>query len=199
MTLARVPAPSESTVAATPAAPLLARRDLSSLRSPPLAGLAALAVAAAAIGGAAVGVSTRHTSKEAAAVQRAAEQRAYAAARGKLALRGREDGLRAGTAAGTAAGTREGRQQGSGAASARSKAAATPKGIQNCPKTPIRNKTFVSSVRGISCAAAASEQLRALRSKHPTRTPGGFTCTRIDKLHYRCTKGTQAYRWDISP
>jgi hypothetical protein len=154
-----------------------------------------LAAAVMAIVGAAIGVSARHTNKEAASAQQAAEQRAYTAARSQLTVRGKQAGFRAGMTAGTRAGQRAG----SAAASAQKKATAVPKGVQNCPKTPIRSKSFVSSVNGISCAAAASEQLKALKGSHPTRTPGGFTCTRLDKVHYRCTKGAQAYRWQAGP
>jgi len=98
--------------------------------------------------------------------------------------------------AGTAAGTRAGK---GGLATPRAKPPATPTGgVKDC-KTFIRKKTFVSSVRNITCGAAAAEQGQALRAGHPTRTRKGFTCQRIDPQHYRCTKGAQAYRWDVTP
>jgi hypothetical protein len=195
VTLARVPAPVEGEVA--PRAP---RREARSLRGPVAGVIAGLAVAGAAIGGYALGDSGRHSGKEAAAEQRSAEQRAYAAGLREAAARGRRDGFRSGAAAGTAAGTRAGSRGRAGTPAPKSATATPPPGaVKTCPNTPIRKKTFVSSVRGISCVAAAAETQQALKAGHPTRTAKGFTCQKIDAQHYRCTHGAAAYRWDISP
>ena len=81
----------------------------------------------------------------------------------------------------------------------RAKPAPTPTGgVKDC-KTFFGKKRFVSSVRNITCGAAAAGEGKALRAGHPTKTASGFTCQQIDPHHYRCTKGSQAYRWDISP
>jgi hypothetical protein len=193
VTLARVPPPGEISFDAR------RRRDLTSWRGPAAGAAAGLVLAAMAVGGYALGASGRHSDSEAAAAERAAERRAFAAAKRDLIARGERDGLRAGAAAGLTAGSAAGRRASAASASRQRAATATPTGIKDCPKTPIRGKSYVSSVRSISCAAAASEQLRALRSGHPNTTPKGFTCQRLDSHHYRCVHGAQAYRWDISP
>jgi hypothetical protein len=195
VTLARVPEPVEGEVARPP------RRELTFLRGPVAGVVAGLVVAGAAIGGYALGHSGRHSTKDVAAERRAAEQRAFAAAKQDLIARGRRDGFRAGAASGAAAGTRAGTRAASGSRSRKRATTATPApgAIVTCPKTPIRKKTFVSSVKGISCDAAASEQQQALKAGHPTSTPKGFTCQKLDAQHYRCIKGAAAYRWDISP
>jgi hypothetical protein len=161
--------------------------------APLVVALVLLAVGAA---GAVIGVSGRHSNKEAADARRTAEREAFAAAEREVAARGRRDGLRAGTSAGASAGRVAARR---GTAARRKASAAPPPGqIKDCPKTPIRKNSVVSSVRGISCLTAAAEQQAALKAGHPTRTPKGFTCQRIDPKHYRCVKGSQAYRWDIT-
>jgi hypothetical protein len=158
--------------------------------------VAVLVLLAAAAGGYAIGASGRHSNSEAGSARRGAQREAFAAAERDLTARGRRDGLRAGTTAGTAAGQAAGKRAGATTASA---AKPPPAGqIKDC-HSPIRQKSFVSSVKGIACAAAAAEQLGALKAGHPTRTAKGFTCQRIDPKHYRCTKGALAYRWDISP
>ena len=199
MTLARVPAPPEGSVQRqvprSGAAPLGGQLSPSRMpaAAPVIAALVLLAVGAVA---AVIGASGRHSTKDAAAARTAAEQRAFAAAKRDVVVRGRRDGERAGASAGAAAGRAAGRRA---AATRRTATAAPPPGqIKDCPKTPIRKNSFVSSVRGISCLTAAAEQQAALKSGKPNRTPKGFTCQRIDPKHYRCTKGAQAYRWDIS-
>ena len=193
MTLARVPASSST---ATPVAPPRAR----GLGLDTLPGVAiALAVAAvvAAFGIAyAIGHSARPSSDEASTARREAERKAFASMQHAEVARGRGAGARAGESAGTAAGTRAGRQ--AGATSRAASGAPAPGQIKDCPNTPIRSASVVSSVRGMSCIAAAAEQRKALVAGHPTRTPKGFTCQRLDPKHYRCTKGAQAYRWDIT-
>ena len=191
MTLARVPTPRESGVVHHHH-----RRRVGAWRGPITGVLAALVVVIAGLGGYALGASGRHSDKDAAKARRAAEQDAYARGRRELVARARSDGAAAGQVAGTAAGTRAGK---GGLPAPRAQAATTPTGgVKDC-KTTIRKKTFVSSVRNITCGAAAAEQGQALRAGHPTSTKNGFTCQRIDPQHYRCTKGSQAYRWDISP
>jgi hypothetical protein len=154
-----------------------------------------LVLLAVGVAGALIGVSGRHSNKEAANARRTAERQAFAAAERDLVARGRRDGVRAGTTAGTSAGRAAGRR--AGATRAKASAAPPPGQVKDCPKTPIRKNSFVSSVKGISCADAAAEQQGALKGGHPNRTAKGFTCTRIDPKHYRCVKGAQAYRWDI--
>jgi hypothetical protein len=155
-----------------------------------------LVLAAVAAVAYAIGASGRHSASDAAAARRSAERQALAAAERDLTARGRRDGLRAGISSGAAAGRLAGRR--AGATTRQASAAPAPGQIKDC-KTPIRNKSFVSSVKGISCADAAVEQLAALKAGHPTRTAKGYTCQRLDPKHYRCTKGALAYRWDISP
>jgi hypothetical protein len=196
VTLARVPAPSEGSVQPQASGRRLGGDPLrvsGSATSPLIVALVLLAVGAV---GAVIGVSGRHTGGEAADARRAAEQRAFAAAERDLVERGRRDGVRAGASAGASAGRAAGRR----AAAAHSKASAAPPPgqIKDCPKTPIRKNSVVSSVRGISCLTAAAEQAAALKAGHPNRTSKGFTCQRIDPKHYRCVKGAQAYRWDIT-
>src|SRR5437763_958797 len=118
----------------------------------------------------------------------------YAAGGGEPAARGRTPGIRAARAAAS------GRHRPHRArAKPRAKPAPTPTGgVKDC-KTFFGKKHFVSSVRNITCGAAAAEEGKALRAGHPTKTASGFTCQQIDPHHYRCTKGSQAYRWDISP
>jgi pyruvate/2-oxoglutarate dehydrogenase complex dihydrolipoamide acyltransferase (E2) component len=197
VTLARVPAAGQGAVATAPSP----SRVRTARRGPAAAVLAALGLLAIAAAGYGVGVATRSGDKDVAAAQRSAEQRAYTTARRQSAALGRLDGIRAGESAGTAAGLRAARRAGGAAPApaARPKPAAAPGGVKDCPKTPIRKKSFISSVRGITCAAAAGEQRKALSAGHPTRTASGFTCQRIDAQHYRCTKGTKAYRWNITP
>ena len=188
MTLSRVPSPQEASPTAHH------RRGLGAWRGPITGVLAALVVVLAGLGGYALGHSGRHSKKEAAAAKRAAEQRAYAAGRRKLAAQGRSAGIRAARAAATG-----GRRPRKAPAKPRPRPAPTPTGgIKDC-KTFFRKKSFVSSVRNITCGAAANEEGKAVRGGHPTRTSGGFTCQRIDPQHYRCTKGSQAYRWDVIP
>ena len=198
MTLARVPAPPKGSVQRPPPRPGPAfgteTRSSRLSAAPLVAALVLVAVAAAAAY--AVGTSGRHTAKDASAARRSAEQQAFASAQRDLTARGRGDGLRAGTTAGASAGRVAGRR--ASATQKKSAAPPAPGQIKDC-KTPIRQKSFVSSVKGISCAAAAGEQLAALKAGHPARTPKGFTCQTIDPTHHRCTKGAQAYRWDISP
>jgi len=188
MTLARVPVPQET------ATHVHHRRGFGSWRGPVTGALAALVVVLAGLGGYALGHSARHTKKEAAAARRAAEQRAFAAGRRDLAARGRIAGIRAARAAAS------GRHRPHTAPSKpRAKPAPTPTGgVKDC-KTFFGKKRFVSSVRNITCGAAAAGEGKALRAGHPTKTASGFTCQQIDPHHYRCTKGSQAYRWDISP
>lgn len=197
MTLARVPAPREGSIertAPTTRGSIAPRATGAGFGAAPLVAVVLLALVAA--GGYAIGVSSRHSKSDAANARQAAERQAFAAAERDLTTRGRQAGLRAGTASGSAAGRAAGARAGG---TTRPASAAPPPGqIKDC-KTTIRNKSFVSSVKGISCTAAAAEQLAALKSGHPTRTAKGFTCQQIDSHHYRCTKGAAAYRWDISP
>jgi hypothetical protein len=194
VTLARVPVSSST---ATPVAPPRGRATLG-LDTVPGVGIAlAIAAVIAAFGIAyAIGHSARPSSDEAANARREAESKAFASAQRDEAVRGRGAGARAGESAGTAAGTRAGRR--AAGASRAARAAPAPGQIKDCPSTPIRSASVVSSVRGISCLAAAAEQRKALVAGHPTRTAKGFTCQRLDPKHYRCTKGAQAYRWDIT-
>jgi len=188
MTLSRVPSPQETSPT------VHHRRGLGGWRGPITGVLAALVVVLAGLGGYALGHSGRHSKKEAAAAKRAAERRTFLIARRELAARGRRAGVRAARAA--AAGGRRPRKA---PTRPRRGPAPTPTGgIKDC-KTFFRKKSFISSVRNITCGAAAAEQGKAVGAGHPTKTPGGFTCQRIDPQHYRCTKGSQAYRWDIIP
>ena len=59
--------------------------------------------------------------------------------------------------------------------------------------------SIASKIETLVTAGNLPQRLEgALKSGHPNRTAKGFTCTRIDPKHYRCVKGAQAYRWDIS-
>jgi galactokinase len=188
MTLARVPVPQET------ATLVHHRRGFGRWRGPITGVLAGLVVVLAGLGGYALGHSGRHTKKEATAARRAAEQRAYLVARQEIAARGRSAGIRAARAAATG-----GHRPHRAPAKPRTKPAPTPTGgVKDC-KTFFGKKRFVSSVRNITCGAAAAEEGKALRAGHPTKTAGGFTCQQIDPQHYRCTNGSRAYRWDISP
>jgi hypothetical protein len=196
VTLARVPTPPEGSIqgAVPRSRGRLGGEPMSSSGAAPV--ILVLVLLAVGAAGALIGVSGRHSEKDAANARRAAEQQAFATAERDLVARGRRDGLRAGTSAGTSAGRAAGRR--AGATRARASAAPAPGQIKDCPKTPVRKNSVVSSVKGISCDAAAAEQRAALKSGHPNRTAKGFTCQRIDPKHYRCVKGSQAYRWDIT-
>jgi hypothetical protein len=69
-----------------------------------------------------------------------------------------------------------------------------------CKVDVYKNQTiYVTSARGMTCAAAAREQRRyTWTGKNTFRTPGGFSCkpSGRGKLGYqiRCTKGSSAYR-----
>jgi hypothetical protein len=197
VTLARVPAPPKGSIQRTVSPSRGAvGGGVSVPRVPAAPFVALLVLLAVAAGGYAIGASGRHSDSEAASARRTAQREAFAAAQRDLTARGRRDGLRAGTASGSAAGRIAGKR--AGATTSKANAAPAPGQIKDC-HSPIRQKSFVSSVKGIACAAAAAEQLGALKAGHPTRTAKGFTCQRLDPKHYRCTKGALAYRWDISP
>jgi hypothetical protein len=157
--------------------------------------VAALVVVLAGLGGYALGHSGRHDKKDAAAARRSGEKRAYLDARRELAARGRRAGTRAGRAA--AAGHRPRKLP----TAPRAKPTPTPirtGGVKDC-KTFFGKKRFVSSVLNITCGVAADEEGKAVRAGHPTRTPSGFKCQPVTPQQYRCTKGSQAYRWNVSP
>jgi hypothetical protein len=56
---------------------------------------------------------------------------------------------------------------------------------------------FVTSARNMSCAAAVREQ-RTTEHGSLRRTKHGFRCGPLDRNrdHWRCARGSQAYRWE---
>jgi hypothetical protein len=65
-----------------------------------------------------------------------------------------------------------------------------------------RPEVYVTSARGLSCAAAAKEQRRyAWTGKNVFRTPGGFVCKGIGRgevgYQLRCVKKARAYRLEF--
>lgn len=62
---------------------------------------------------------------------------------------------------------------------------------------------YVTSARGMSCAAAAKEQRRyKWTGKNTFRTPGGFNCTPSGRgatgYQMRCVKSSLAYRIEFA-
>jgi hypothetical protein len=199
VTLARVPAPSETRAAPATTAQPRAARDWSAWRGPTLAGLAAVVVASVAVGGYAVGHSNRSAAKTV-ATGPSATNRAPSAGSGSAArdfARGRKAGIRAGRTDGSSAGARAGQRAATAVLSGGGTANASVKGtVKNCPKTPIVGKAVVSSAGNMNCSTAARDQRAAFATSHVDRTPGGFTCHRLTARHYRCVNGNRAYRWD---
>lgn len=62
---------------------------------------------------------------------------------------------------------------------------------------------YVTSARGLTCAAAASEQQRyRWNGKNAFRTPGGYACQPSGRgtvgYQIRCVKGSRAYRIEFA-
>ena len=73
-----------------------------------------------------------------------------------------------------------------------------------CKTTVYKNgPVYVTSARGLTCAAAAKEQRRYPWSGRNTfRTPGGYTCQPSGRgaigYQIRCVKGSLAYRVEFA-
>jgi len=75
--------------------------------------------------------------------------------------------------------------------------------VQCKTKVYKNGPVYVTSARGMTCAAAAKEQRRyAWTGKNTFRTPGGFACRPSGRgtvgYQIRCAKGSLAYRIEFA-
>jgi hypothetical protein len=81
-------------------------------------------------------------------------------------------------------------------------AAGAPDAVRRCHVFVHYPNTLISSVRNMTCRAAARELRRYRGSIHRRfRTPGGFRCGRVSggRLggQWRCVRGAQAFRFEF--
>ena len=81
-------------------------------------------------------------------------------------------------------------------------AAGAPDAVRRCHVFVHYPNTLISSVRNMTCRAAARELRRYRGSIHRRfRTPGGFRCGRVSGGtlggQWRCVRGGQAFRFEF--